>query len=115
MATKLQNCVDMAQDHYTSDDVRLDLRERDILEARGALAALDHMLAKCYRIMLLNPQGCFSTGKKSTEELTAAEAQDRLDRWSQRLGEKIDQEERKLNGLLKSDAELRRKRREGKK
>lgn len=57
MAAELVSYTEKAQSYFTSNDIRLDLRERDLLQARGALMALDVQLCHCYMVMMKNPQG----------------------------------------------------------
>lgn len=47
MAAELVSYTEKAQSYFTSNDIRLDLRERDLLQARGALMALDVQLYQC--------------------------------------------------------------------
>lgn len=108
LAGDLVSYAEKVQSYFTSDDIRLDLRERDTLQARGALMALDVQLCHCYLVMMKNPQGCFTDSKGNT--VPEGEAVKRLDNMSQTLGEKIDAEDELLKGVLKSDADLRRKR-----
>ena len=63
--------------------------------------ALDVHMAHCYEVMMLNPQGCFSTA--SGKEVPPGEAVKRLDHMAQSLGEKIDKENSLLTNVLKSD------------
>ena len=81
--------------------VRKELRERHLLEARASLMALDVHLARVYSILIQNPQGCFTTASGNTVE--PSKAIKRLDSMSQSLGEKIDDLNRMLTELLKSD------------
>ena len=91
-----------------SDDMRLDLRKQHLLLARGALMALDVQLCHCYLVMMKNPQGCFTDAKGN--KVPKKEAEERLEAMSQTLGELIDAEDDLLKGTMKSDADLRRKR-----
>lgn len=84
-----------------TDEVRYNERKAYLLRARGAVAALDYHLAQIYEVLMLNPEGAFSTRQGSLIPLD--KAVERLDRMSQSLGEKIDEEDRLLNGVLKSD------------
>ena len=106
MAAELVSYTEKAQSYFTSNDIRLDLRERDLLQARGALMALDVQLCHCYMVMMKNPQGCFTDAKREAEE--------RLETMAQILGELIDTEDDLIKGTMQSDAELRRRRRKNK-
>ena len=101
LAASLLNNCEIANSIYPSDQVRVEMRERHLLEARGALMALDIQLAVAYDIMRMNPQGCFTTPSGNT--VTPPEAMKKLDNLSQSLGEKIDRENGYLTNLLKSD------------
>ena len=63
--------------------------------------ALDVKLSLCYRIMILNPAGCFETSSGKAVEKN--DALKRLDKMAQALGELIDKENTLLTGVLKSD------------
>ena len=63
--------------------------------------ALDVHLAHCYEIMMLNPQGCFST--LNGKDVQAKDAVRKLENMAQSLGEKIDRENNYLSNVLKSD------------
>lgn len=112
MAAEVLDNAEKAQSYFTSDEIRLDLRKKALLEARGALMALDVQLLHCYLVMLKNPQGCFTDSKGNT--VKQAEAEKRLEDMAQTLGDLINLEDEKLKGVLKSDADLRRKQRAGK-
>ena len=104
--------TEKAQSYFTSNDIRLDLRERDLLQARGALMALDVQLCHCYMVMMKNPQGCFTDAKGN--KFPKKEAEERLETMAQILGELIDTEDDLIKGTMQSDAELRRRRRKNK-
>lgn len=63
MAAEVLDNAEKAQSYFTSDEIRLDLRKKALLEARGALMALNVQLLHCYLVMLKNPQGCFTDSK----------------------------------------------------
>ena len=108
MAAEVLDHAEKAQSYFTSDDIHLDLREQSLLMARGALMALDVQLLHWYLVMITNPQGCFTDAKGN--KVPPKEATDRLDAMAQNLGELIDKEDDLLKGTLKSDADLRRRR-----
>ena len=112
MAAELVSYTEKAQSYFTSNDIRLDLRERDLLQARGALMALDVPLCHCYMVMMKNPQGCFTDAKGN--KVPKKEAEERLETMAQILGELIDTEDDLIKGTMQSDAELRRRRRKNK-
>ncbi len=101
LAHKVLDNVEQANNIFPSDDVRKQLREAHLLEARASLMALDVKLSHCYNIMLTNPQGCFTTTSGKT--LTPSEAIKKLETMAQSLGEKIDKENSLLTNVLKSD------------
>ncbi len=94
------NC-EKANSIYPSDEVRKDLRERHLLEARASLLALDAHMSDVYSLMRLNPQGAFtsSNGKPIPGDV----AMRRLDKMAEGLGERIDKETGYITNLLKSD------------
>ena len=61
LAGEVEDHAEKANSIYPSDDQRRALRKAHLLEARASLMALDTRLSKCYRIMYLNPEGCFTT------------------------------------------------------
>lgn len=84
-----------------TDEIRYNERKIYLLRARGALGALDYHLSRAYDILMMNPEGAFSTttGKNVSDK----KACEKLDRMAQSLGEKIDEEGSLLSGVLKSD------------
>lgn len=96
----LDNC-EKANSIFPSNDNRKALRERHLLEARASVLALDVHMAHVYELMMLNPQGCFTSATGKT--MSSAEAQERLDKMAQSLGEKIDRENEMITAVLKSD------------
>ncbi len=92
---------EMANKVLPTDKVKAEYRERHLLEALGAVSALDVKMAHLYNIMMKNPQGCFTDTKGKT--LEASRATKRLDSMAQSLGEKIDREMNLIKAVLDSD------------
>lgn len=88
------------------DEVRNNLRKHHLLEARGALLALDVEMTRCYRVLYENPQGAFTN--KSGKPISPGDAKEKLDKMAQSLGEKIDVENGLLTGALKKLNEINR-------
>ena len=86
---------------FPSDDVKKQLRETHLVEARASLMALDVHLAKCYEVMMLNPQGCFTTS--TGKDVDASTAKSKLNKMAENLGCLIDKENRLLTTVIKSD------------
>lgn len=86
---------------FPSDDTRKELRKQHLLEARAALMALDVQLSHCYDVMMMNPEGCFTTS--SGHAVKSPDAKRKLDHMAQELGELIDYENGLLTKVLKSD------------
>ena len=86
---------------FPSDDQRKQLRKAHLLEALASLSALDVRLTHCYLLMIQNPQGCFTT--QSGKTVPPSEAESKLDKMAQSLGELIDKEETLLRNTLESD------------
>ncbi len=101
LAADVLDRAEKANSIYPSDELRKQLRKTHLLEARASLMALDVKLGHCYSIMLLNPQGCFTT--TSGKNIPASEATERLEHMAQSLGEKIDHENTLLTNVMKSD------------
>ena len=107
LAGEVEDFAEKANSIFPSDPQRIDLRIRHLLEARASLMALDVRLAKCYRIMNKNPEGCFTTAKGRT--LDAKEASERLEAMADNLGAKIDRENDLLKGQIESTSKRRKK------
>ena len=101
LAAELIEHTEKANKIFPSDEQRKDIRRAHLLEAQATLSALDVSLLHCYLMMIQNPQGCFTTASGKT--VSPSEAEERLDRISQHIGELIDQEETLLRGILNSD------------
>lgn len=101
LAAELIEHTEKANKIFPSDEQRKDIRRAHLLEAQATLSALDVSLLHCYLMMIQNPQGCFTTASGKT--VSPSEAEERLDRISQNIGELIDQEETLLRGILNSD------------
>lgn len=101
LAGEVEDNCDAANRVNPKTNGQFEYRERHLLEALGATSALDVRMSKVYRIMMKNPQGCFTDTKGET--LEASKAVQRLDNMAQSLGEKIDQEMKLIQGVLNSD------------
>lgn len=101
LASEVLDNAEKANNIYPSDEIRKELRERHLLEARASLSALDIHLAQCYEIMLTNPEGCFT--KPSGTPVKPSDAKRRLENMAQNLGELINIEDKLLTNVLKSD------------
>ena len=99
LAGEVEDHAEKANSIYPSDDQRRSLRKAHLLEARASLMALDTRLSKCYRIMNLNPEGCFTTS--TGRQVESGKAQEKLDKMAQRLGDLIDRENELLKGQIK--------------
>jgi hypothetical protein len=101
LAGEVLDHSEKANSIFPSNDNRRALRERHLLEARASVLALDVHMAHVYELMMLNPQGCFTAA--NGKALSSADAQERLDKMAQSLGEKIDRENEMITAVLKSD------------
>ena len=86
----------MANTMQPVDQVRFDLRQKYLLQARASLGALDVQLAHVYDLLMLNPEGAFDNKDKSG-------AIKKLDRMAENLGCLIDDEGKLLSGVIKYD------------
>ena len=98
----MDNCEE-AQAIFPKDDIRKELRYKHLLEARAALMALDVHMSHVYELMTNNPQGCFMDSKGNC--LSPSEAEKRLEKMAQSLGEKIDYENQLIQKVISSDKE----------
>lgn len=102
LADDLADFAMMANDvGQASDQVKYDLRENYLLQAKAANAALDRRLRRVYEILMLNPQGCFTRSNGKT--VTSKRAIELLDKMAEDLGNLIDREDALLDGVLASD------------
>lgn len=101
LAAEVLDESEKANSIFPSDDTKKQLREAHLVEARASLMALDVHLSKCYEVMMLNPQGCFTTSTGKTVDASAAKS--KLDKMAENLGCLIDQENRLLTTVMKSD------------
>ena len=88
--------AEMANTMQPVDQVKFDLRQKYLLQARASLGALDVQLAHVYDLLMLNPEGAFDNKDKSG-------AIKKLDRMAENLGCLIDDEGKLLSGVLKYD------------
>ena len=88
--------AEMANTMQPVDQVRFDLRQKYLLQARASLGALDVQMAHVYDLLMLNPEGAFDNKDKSG-------AIKKLDRMAENLGCLIDDEGKLLSGVLKYD------------
>ena len=100
LASEVIDHTEKANSIFPSSDARKELREKHLLEARGALMALDVKLLHCYSVLTQNPSGCFETA--SGKPLGASDAIAKLDSMAQTLGELVDKENALLSSLIKS-------------
>lgn len=101
LASEVLDEAEKANSIFPSDDVKKQLRETHLVEARASLMALDVHLAKCYEVMMLNPQGCFTTS--TGKEVSTYDAKTKLNKMAENLGCLIDKENRLLTEVVKSD------------
>lgn len=101
LASEVVTNAEKANSMMPSDEIRYNERKAFLLRARAALVALDLHLARVYEVLLMNPEGAFQTTKG--KNVPIADAMKKLDHMAQSLGEKIDEEEKMLNGVMKSD------------
>ena len=99
LAGEVLDNAEKANSIFPSDVQRVELRMKHLLEARASLMALDVRLTHCYLVMNQNPEGCFTTAKGA--QVKARDAEEKLDRMAQSLGEMIDQENELLKGQIK--------------
>ena len=103
MASDVLRHAESANSIFPKDKAKLPIRTEHLTEARAALMSLDVHLAHCYNVMMLNPQGCFTTA--SGKSINASTAKQRLEHMAQNLGELIDKEDALLKSVMKSDKE----------
>lgn len=101
LASEVISHAEKANSIFPSDDTRKQLRAKHLLEARGALMALDVQLSHCYDVLMTNPEGAFTNS--NGKSLNKSEAEKKIERMAQTVGELIDQENALLTNVLKSD------------
>ena len=92
--------AEKANSIFPSDYQRVEMRKAHLLEARASLMALDVRLTHCYAVCSQNPEGCFTTA--AGKPVKPKDAEEKLDKMSQSLGELIDKENELLKGAIKS-------------
>lgn len=95
--------TEAAQNIRVTDKVSYGLRRSHLLEARSWVMALDVHMTHIFRLIMTNPQGCFTDTKGRTKP--PAEAVKLLNNMAESLGEKIDKEKNLITALLQSDKE----------
>lgn len=101
LASEVLVNAEKANSIFPSDHTRKELRKQHLLESRAALMTLDVELSHCYDIMMLNPEGCFTTSNGNP--VKPARAKEILENMAQSLGVLIDSENGLLTNTLKSD------------
>ena len=101
LASEVLVNAEKANSIFPSDHTRKELRKQHLLESRAALMALDVERSHCYDIMMLNPEGCFTTSNGNP--VKPARAKEILENMAQSLGVLIDSENGLLTNTLKSD------------
>lgn len=101
LASAVLDHCEAAQSVYIKDQVTFDIREKHLVEARASLMALDVHMSHVWRILMLNPEGCFTNTKGRMKNPN--DAITILDRMAVSLGEKIDQERKLISGVMQSD------------
>jgi hypothetical protein len=107
LAGEVEDFAEKANATYPSDKLRIEKRMGFLLDARASLMALDVRLSKCYRMMNLNPEGCFTTS--SGKAVSSTDAIAKLDKMADSLGDLIDRENELLKGQIKSVGQLQKK------
>ena len=100
LAGEIIDHAEKANSIFPSDIQRVEMRKAHLLEARASLMALDVRLTHCYLICNQNPEGCFTTA--AGKPVKPKDAEEKLDKMSQSLGELIDKENELLKGAIKS-------------
>ena len=101
LASEVVDYCEKANSVYANNQVRFDLRESYLLQARASLMALDVKMADVYLILRQNPQGAFTTANKKLVD--PPKAMQKIEKMAQGLGSLIDKENGYLINLLKSD------------
>lgn len=101
LASKVLDNCEEAQAIFPKDEIRKELRYKHLLEARAALMALDVHMSHVYELMMKNPQGCFMDSKGNC--LSPGDAEKKLEKMAQSLGEKIDSENNLIQKVIASD------------
>lgn len=98
LASQIVTHSEAANSIYVNDEVKRQLREKHLVEAKAALRALDVQVKLCYELMLDNPQGCYTNGKGDT--LAPKEAEQRLNKTAEQLAALINKENDLLTGII---------------
>lgn len=101
LASMVLDNSEMANAIRVADEVSFNARYTHLLEARAAVNALDVHMTHIWRLMMTNPQGCFTNTKGQTK--SPSEAIGILDKMAESLGEKIDEFKKLLGGVMQAD------------
>ena len=106
LAGEIVDHAEKANSIFPSDPQRVEMRKAHLIEARASLMALDVRLTHCYLICNQNPEGCFTTA--AGKPVKPKDAEEKLDKMAQKLGELIDKENDLFKGALDYVAKKRR-------
>lgn len=98
----VSNC-EMANSIFPNSEERIAVREKHLLEAKGALSALDVQLRFCYDIISENPAYGFESSNGNPVE--KGNASQKLNKIAETLGGLIVDEMKLIDGVIKSDKE----------
>ena len=103
LASNVLDHAEMANSIFVTDDISYEARRAHLIEARASVVALDVHMSHIWRLMMTNPQGCFTDTKGRIR--TPSEAIAILEKMAVSLGEKIDKEKNLLSKVMSSDKE----------
>ena len=101
LASEVIDNAEKANNIKITDNVSYELRRTHLLEARSVVMAFDVHMAYIWRVMMTNPQGCFTNTNGETK--TPKEAKKILNKMADDLGNYIDEFKNKVSALLISD------------
>lgn len=98
LASKIATETITANSIFPNSLQAVEMRRGHLLEAKAAIYALCAKLGLCYRTLMRNPQGAFTTA--NGRQLTSEEAVTKLDKMAQKLGEALNRELELIEGVL---------------
>ena len=101
LASKVLSNAVSAYSISPTDEVGYTERKVYLLRAAGALDSLDVHLSHVYEVLMMNPEGAFSTSNGKT--VPGSRATEKLEFMAQSLGEKIDEEGKLIREARRMD------------
>ena len=101
LSSEVLDHAEKANNMRIVDDITFKARERHLIECRSSVMALDVHMTHIWRVLMLNPEGAFTDTKGRMK--SPSEAIEKLDKFADSLGNKIDILKNMVGKVLESD------------